>query len=144
MKIALGAARGLAYLHEDSSPSVIHRDFKGSNILLEDDYSPKVSDFGLAKSATEGGKEHVSTRVMGTFGYAILSLQFLSQIRLCGEELDWAGRKFVNMACEPCLRPNRSASLFSLGKKFRTCSPLISLHISSRKVIRRSGCSLSW
>ena len=69
VKIALGAARGLAYLHEDSQPRVIHRDFKGSNILLEDDYTPKVSDFGLAKSAAEGGKEHISTRVMGTFGY---------------------------------------------------------------------------
>lgn len=65
----MGAARGLAYLHEDSQPRVIHRDFKGSNILLEDDYTPKVSDFGLAKSAAEGGKEYVSTRVMGTFGY---------------------------------------------------------------------------
>lgn len=68
VKIALGSARGLAYLHEDSQPRVIHRDFKGSNILLENDYTPKVSDFGLAKSASEGGKEHISTRVMGTFG----------------------------------------------------------------------------
>lgn len=69
VKIALGAARGLAYLHEDSNPCIIHRDFKASNILLEDDCTPKVSDFGLAKVATEGGNEHVSTRVMGTFGY---------------------------------------------------------------------------
>ncbi|CAK9875942.1 unnamed protein product [Sphagnum jensenii] len=70
VKIALGAARGLAYLHEDSIPRVIHRDFKASNILLEDDFTPKVSDFGLAKEAADGGKsQHVSTRVMGTFGY---------------------------------------------------------------------------
>ncbi|CAN0897748.1 Receptor-like serine/threonine-protein kinase ALE2 [Linum grandiflorum] len=68
LKIALGSARGLAYLHEDSNPRVIHRDFKGSNILLEDDFTPKVSDFGLAKEATEGS-HHISTRVMGTFGY---------------------------------------------------------------------------
>ncbi|XP_052181451.1 receptor-like serine/threonine-protein kinase ALE2 isoform X2 [Diospyros lotus] len=69
MKIALGAARGLAYLHEDSSPRVIHRDFKSSNILLEHDFTPKVSDFGLARSALEEGNKHISTHVMGTFGY---------------------------------------------------------------------------
>ncbi|KAL6496957.1 hypothetical protein OROGR_028886 [Orobanche gracilis] len=69
MKIALGAARGLAYLHEDSSPHVIHRDFKSSNILLEYDYTPKVSDFGLARAATDEGNKHISTHVMGTFGY---------------------------------------------------------------------------
>nr|XP_029119294.1 proline-rich protein 36 isoform X14 [Elaeis guineensis] len=69
LKIALGAARGLAYLHEDSSPRVIHRDFKASNILLEDDLTPKVSDFGLARTALDEGNEHISTHVMGTFGY---------------------------------------------------------------------------
>lgn len=69
MKIALGAARGLAYLHEDSSPRVIHRDFKSSNILLEHDFTPKVSDFGLARTALDEESRHISTRVMGTFGY---------------------------------------------------------------------------
>ncbi|KAF8036348.1 hypothetical protein BT93_C2154 [Corymbia citriodora subsp. variegata] len=69
MKIALGAARGLAYLHEDSSPRVIHRDFKASNILLEHDFTPKVSDFGLARTALDEENRHISTRVMGTFGY---------------------------------------------------------------------------
>ncbi|XP_024932241.2 receptor-like serine/threonine-protein kinase ALE2 isoform X2 [Ziziphus jujuba] len=69
IKIALGAARGLAYLHEDSSPRVIHRDFKSSNILLEDDFTPKVSDFGLARTAMDEENRHISTRVMGTFGY---------------------------------------------------------------------------
>ncbi|KAJ4768049.1 Protein kinase superfamily protein [Rhynchospora pubera] len=69
MKIALGAARGLAYLHEDSSPCVIHRDFKSSNILLDHDFTPKVSDFGLARTALDEGNRHISTRVMGTFGY---------------------------------------------------------------------------
>ncbi|KAG2591165.1 receptor-like serine/threonine-protein kinase ALE2 isoform X2 [Panicum virgatum] len=69
LRIALGAARALAYLHEDSSPRVIHRDFKSSNILLEYDFTPKVSDFGLAKTALGEGNEHISTRVMGTFGY---------------------------------------------------------------------------
>ncbi|XP_051135147.1 receptor-like serine/threonine-protein kinase ALE2 isoform X3 [Andrographis paniculata] len=69
MKIALGSARGLAYLHEDSSPRVIHRDFKSSNILLENDYTPKVSDFGLARAAMDERSKHISTHVMGTFGY---------------------------------------------------------------------------
>ncbi|XP_039848751.1 receptor-like serine/threonine-protein kinase ALE2 isoform X9 [Panicum virgatum] len=69
LRIALGAARALAYLHEDSSPRVIHRDFKSSNILLEYDFTPKVSDFGLARTALGEGNEHISTRVMGTFGY---------------------------------------------------------------------------
>uniref|UniRef100_A0A6N2MQ45 non-specific serine/threonine protein kinase n=1 Tax=Salix viminalis TaxID=40686 RepID=A0A6N2MQ45_SALVM len=68
IKIALGAARGLAYLHEDSSPCVIHRDFKSSNILLERDFTPKVSDFGLARTALDEENQHISTRVMGTFG----------------------------------------------------------------------------
>ncbi|XP_034911848.1 receptor-like serine/threonine-protein kinase ALE2 [Populus alba] len=69
MKIALDAARGLAYLHEDSQPCVIHRDFKASNILLEKNFHAKVSDFGLAKQAPEGRANYLSTRVMGTFGY---------------------------------------------------------------------------
>jgi serine/threonine protein kinase len=67
MKIALGAARGLAYLHEDSNPHVIHRDFKASNILLEEDFTPKVTDFGLAREASNV-TQPISTRVMGTFG----------------------------------------------------------------------------
>lgn len=71
VKIAIGSARGLAYLHEDSQPCVIHRDFKASNILLEYNFTAKVADFGLAKQAPEGQGNYVSTRVMGTFGYAL-------------------------------------------------------------------------
>ncbi|CAM8890203.1 hypothetical protein QQ045_027416 [Rhodiola kirilowii] len=69
MKIALGAAKGLCFLH-DAEKSVIYRDFKASNILLESDYTAKLSDFGLAKDGPEGDDTHVSTRVMGTEGYA--------------------------------------------------------------------------
>lgn len=75
MKIALGAARGLAYLHEDSNPRVIHRDFKSSNILLEYDFTPKVSDFGLARAALDEGNKHISTHVMGTFGYELIAIK---------------------------------------------------------------------
>ncbi|MQL74722.1 hypothetical protein Taro_007065 [Colocasia esculenta] len=69
MKIALGAAKGLAFLHGAERP-VIYRDFKTSNILLDVDYNAKLSDFGLAKEGPMGDQTHVSTRVMGTYGYA--------------------------------------------------------------------------
>ncbi|KAJ4703164.1 Kinase family protein [Melia azedarach] len=69
MKIAGGAAKGLEYLHDVADPPVIYRDFKTTNILLDSEYNPKLSDFGLAKLGPTGGKDHVSTRVMGTYGY---------------------------------------------------------------------------
>ncbi|KAL9661212.1 hypothetical protein QQ045_026034 [Rhodiola kirilowii] len=69
LRIALDAAKGLEYLHEQLSPPVIHRDFKSSNILLDKNFSAKVSDFGLAKLGSEKAGGHVSTRVLGTQGY---------------------------------------------------------------------------
>lgn len=69
MTIAAGAARGLEYLHDKMKPPVIYRDLKCSNILLGENYHPKLSDFGLAKVGPVGDKTHVSTRVMGTYGY---------------------------------------------------------------------------
>ncbi|XP_041017870.1 probable serine/threonine-protein kinase PIX13 isoform X1 [Juglans microcarpa x Juglans regia] len=69
LKIAIGAARGLAFLHT-SEKKVIYRDFKASNILLDWNYNAKISDFGLAKLGPSGGDSHVTTRIMGTYGYA--------------------------------------------------------------------------
>ncbi|KAM7256512.1 hypothetical protein ACFE04_012253 [Oxalis oulophora] len=69
MKVALAAAKGLAFLHSPEI-KVIYRDFKASNILLDSNYVAKLSDFGLAKDGPTGDKSHVSTRVMGTYGYA--------------------------------------------------------------------------
>ncbi|GAV76425.1 Pkinase domain-containing protein [Cephalotus follicularis] len=69
MKIAFGAAQGLEYLHDKANPPVIYRDLKSSNILLDEDYNPKLSDFGLMKLGPVGDTLPVSSRVMGTYGY---------------------------------------------------------------------------
>lgn len=69
MKVAVGAARGFTFLHDGES-QVIFRDVKASNILLDSNFNPKLSDFGLAKAGPTGDNTHVSTQVMGTHGYA--------------------------------------------------------------------------
>ncbi|GER28663.1 protein kinase superfamily protein [Striga asiatica] len=82
MKIAAGAAKGLEFLHDKASPPVIYRDLKCSNILLGEDYHPKLSDFGLAKLGPVGDNTHVSTRVMGTYGYCAPEYAMTGQLTL--------------------------------------------------------------
>ncbi|GAB4832446.1 Leucine-rich repeat receptor protein kinase hpca1, partial [Ancistrocladus abbreviatus] len=69
LRIALGSARGLAYLHELANPPIIHRDVKSNNILLDDKLNAKFGDFGLGKLVSDGSKGPVSTQVKGTMGY---------------------------------------------------------------------------
>ncbi|KAF8084876.1 hypothetical protein N665_0694s0009 [Sinapis alba] len=70
MKIAQDTARGLAYLHQGMEFQIIFRDFKSSNILLDENWNAKLSDFGLARMGPSKGVTHVSTAVVGTIGYA--------------------------------------------------------------------------
>ncbi|TMW89723.1 hypothetical protein EJD97_016733 [Solanum chilense] len=67
-EVSIGIAKGLSYLHEEVSPHVVHRDIKTSNILLDENFTPKIADFGLARLFTEN-MSHISTRVAGTLGY---------------------------------------------------------------------------
>ncbi|GMH26740.1 hypothetical protein Nepgr_028583 [Nepenthes gracilis] len=69
LQIMLGAAEGLAYLHEGMELQVIFRDFKPSNVLLDKNFNPKLSDFGLAREGPDGDCSHVSTAPVGTYGY---------------------------------------------------------------------------
>ncbi|XVF62234.1 hypothetical protein PTKIN_Ptkin08bG0201100 [Pterospermum kingtungense] len=69
VNLAIGAAKGIAHLHDGIKPSIIHRDIKPSNILVGDGFEAKVSDFGLVKLGPIGDQSHVSSQIKGTPGY---------------------------------------------------------------------------
>ncbi|MFS7933341.1 putative protein kinase RLK-Pelle-RLCK-V family [Helianthus anomalus] len=108
MRIAVGTAKGLAYLHEGLEPKVIHRDVKSSNILLDRKWNAKVSDFGLAK-LLGAEKSHVTTRVMGTFGYVSPDYASTGMLNECSDVYSFGvllmeivtGRSPVDYSREP-------------------------------------------
>ncbi|KAF5461313.1 hypothetical protein F2P56_017424 [Juglans regia] len=79
-KIALGAAKGISYLHHDCSPPIIHRDIKSSNILLDEDYEPKIADFGFAKFAEKSHQGSDYSCLAGTHGYIAPELAYSLKI----------------------------------------------------------------
>ncbi|CAM8961134.1 unnamed protein product [Rhodiola kirilowii] len=88
LKIAQDTARGLAYLHEGLDFQIIFRDFKSSNILLDDHWNAKLSDFGLARLGPSDGLSHVSTAVVGTIGYA--APEYINTGRLTSKSDVWS------------------------------------------------------
>ncbi|XP_050228938.1 serine/threonine-protein kinase PCRK1-like [Mercurialis annua] len=93
LRIAQDAARGLTYLHEDMSFQIIFRDFKSSNILLDDQWNAKLSDFGLARLGPSEGLTHVSTAVVGTMGYA--APEYIQTGRLTSKSDVWSFGVFL-------------------------------------------------
>ncbi|CAL9106034.1 unnamed protein product [Musa acuminata var. zebrina] len=143
MKIAAGAAKGLEYLHDKANPPVIYRDFKSSNILLSEGYHPKLSDFGLAKLGPVGDKTHVSTRVMGTYGYCAPEYAMTGQLTVKSDVYSFGvvflelitGRKAIDNT-RPAGEQNLVAwarPLFKERRKFpKMADPLLQGHYPMR------------
>lgn len=93
LRVALDAARGLTHLHEEMDFQIIFRDFKTSNILLDEDWNAKLSDFGLARQGPAEGLSHVSTAVVGTFGYA--APEYMQTGRLTAKSDIWSYGVFL-------------------------------------------------
>ncbi|XP_056168336.1 serine/threonine-protein kinase PBS1-like [Syzygium oleosum] len=119
MKIAAGAGKGLKYLHDKANPPVINRNFKSSNILLDEGFHPKLSDFGLAKLAPVGDKSHVSTRVVGTNGYCSPENALTGQLTIKSDVYSFAvvilelitGHKAIDSSC-----PHGERNLVTLAR----------------------------
>ena len=77
-EIAEGTAQGLAYLHHDCVPAIVHRDVKSNNILLDEEYRPQLADFGLAKMLNKKDDRECMSRVAGSYGYIAPGASFIS------------------------------------------------------------------
>ncbi|GMN36853.1 hypothetical protein TIFTF001_006351 [Ficus carica] len=120
LQIAVGAAKGLTFLHEEEKP-VIYRDFKASNILLDSDFTAKLSDFGLAIDGPEGDETHVTTRVMGTQGYAAPEYIMTGHVTSMSDVFSFGVVLLELLTGRRCLdknRPNREQNLVDWAKPF--------------------------
>ncbi|XP_057471922.1 receptor-like cytoplasmic kinase 185 isoform X2 [Actinidia eriantha] len=121
MKIASGAAQGLEYLHEKANPPVVYWDLKSSNVLLDEDFNPRLSDYGLAKLGLGGNKMHVTPRVMGTYGYCAPEYERTGELTLKSDVYSFGivllelitGRRAIDTT-----RPTEEQNLVSWAQPF--------------------------
>ncbi|GMI92726.1 hypothetical protein like AT5G25930 [Hibiscus trionum] len=113
LRIAVGAAQGLCYMHHDCSPPIIHRDVKSSNILLDSEFNAKIADFGLAKMLIKQGKPATISAVAGSFGY--IAPEY-AKTRRIDEKIDVYSFGVILLELTTGRKPNRGDEHRSLAE----------------------------
>lgn len=113
LRVAIGAAKGLSYMHHHCSPVIIHRDVKSSNILLDSVFNAKIADFGLAKiSAKKTGEPYTASAIAGSFGY--IAPEY-SQTRRLNEKIDIYSFGVVLLELSKGKEPSRGNDYLNLA-----------------------------